>query len=641
MCAICGIIKKDGIIDPEILKRMVNLMSYRGPDEEGYYIKNSAGLGHRRLKIIDLSTGQQPMSNETGRLHLICNGEVYNFKALRQELNTKGHRFKSNSDSEVILHLYEEKGVDCLQDLRGMFALAIWDEEQRILFLARDRVGEKPLVYSLINQDIVFASEIKSLLLYPEIKKQISLPALDLYLTYQAVPSDYTIFKNIKKLPSASYLLWKDGNVRIEKYWDVDFSKKIRFKTEKEYEELLWENLQEATRIRMISDVPLGAFLSGGLDSSAIVGIMSRLSSSKIKTFSIGFDEKDYSELKFAKIVAKHFGTEHREFIIKPDIINILPKLVWHYNEPFADSSMVPTYYISEQTKQYVTVALNGDGGDENFAGYTRYWQTLILASLYKYTPIGDKYLNFICGGKKGRAYRILKYLRETRTKGLCYAYTRRLTIFPEVLKNSLYSQQIKQDLSDFDSYTHVERIWDRTKDLKLLERMFYIDFNFYLPDVLMTKMDIATMANALEGRSPFLDHKLIETVTGFPSDLKFRGIGSKYILKKKLKGFLPDKIIKRNKMGFGIPINKWFRSELKNYIKEVLYSNEFMKRGFFDPEGVKQMIEEHISGKQNHGLRIWSLLCLELWFRTFYPDAALAHLDRTISTSSVCHCYG
>ncbi len=622
MCAICGIIRKQGRINIEQIQRMTRIMHYRGPDDEGYYINESVGLGHRRLSIIDIKTGKQPFANENGTIFLICNGEIYNFKKLRQELENTGHNFKSNSDNEVILHLYEEKGVDCLRDLRGMFAFAIWNGDEKLLFLARDRIGEKPLVYLRINEDIIFASEIKSLLLYPEIKKQIDISALDLYLTYQAVPSPSTIFKDIKKLPPSSYLLWKDGKVKIERYWDVDFSKKIKLKSEEEYAELLWEKLEEATKLRMVSDVPLGAFLSGGIDSSAVVGVMSKISSSPVKTFSIGFDEKSYSETKYAKIVAEHFGTDHHQFIVKPDIINIMPKLIWHYNEPFADSSMVATYYVAEQTKKYVTVALNGDGGDESLAGYTRYWQTLVFEKIYKTyknIPFGKNISDFISSRYcKGRLYRILKWLKQIEKDGFYSAYTSRLIIFSQEEKNYLYSERMKQELSGFEPFRFIEKTWEKASGLTLLEKMLYTDFHFYLPDVLMVKMDIATMANALEGRSPFLDHHIIETIASFPPELKFKGVWSKYILKKKLKGFLPDKILKRHKMGFGIPIGEWFKGELKNYIKDILYSDEFMKRGFFNPENIKKTVEEHISGKENHGLKIWSLLCLELWCRTF-----------------------
>ncbi|MGB9678034.1 MAG: asparagine synthase (glutamine-hydrolyzing), partial [Candidatus Ratteibacteria bacterium] len=344
MCAICGIVKLKGKVEEEIIKKITNCMSYRGPDEEDYFFEENVGLGHKRLSIIDLKTGKQPLFNEDKSLVLVCNGEIYNFIELREKLEENGHIFKTKSDNEVIIHLYEEKREKCLNFLRGMFAFAIWDRKNKFLFLARDRLGKKPLVYSIKNGDIFFSSELKGLLQIPEIKKEIDFEGLDDFFTYQAIPSPRTIFKNIKKLPPACYLIWKNGEIKIERYWQIDFKKKIYFKNENEYKELLWEKLCESVKIRLISDVPLGAFLSGGIDSSTIVGIMSQYLSQPVKTFSIGFDVESFSELKYAKIVAERFKTEHHEFIVKPDIIEILPKLVWYYNEPFGDSSMIPTW---------------------------------------------------------------------------------------------------------------------------------------------------------------------------------------------------------------------------------------------------------------------------------------------------------
>jgi len=633
MCAICGIVNKNKVVEPEIIKKMAQIMDYRGPDEEGFYFGKNVGLAHKRLKIIDLYTGKQPLSNEDKTVYLVCNGEIYNFLELRKNLEEKGHIFSSNSDNEVIIHLYEEKGVNCLKDLRGMFAFAIWDEKEKILFIARDRIGKKPLVYAETNGNFIFASEIKSILLNPEIKKEINPISIDLYFTYQAIPSPYTIFKQIKKLPPACYLVWKDGEIKIEKYWDIDFTKKLKLKDEKEYMEVLWEKLNEATKIRMISDVPLGAFLSGGIDSSTIVGIMSKFSSQPVKTFSIGFSEKDYSELKYAKLVANYFKTDHHEFIVKPDIIDILPKLIWHYNEPFGDSSMVPTYYVAQQTKKYVTVALNGDGGDENFAGYTRYWQTKLLEKIfhiYKKSPhvFSKNILNLLLNKYRkfpsNTFFRIYKWLEETEKNGFDYAYIRRLIAFSNNQKMEFYSLGMKEQLAGENSLILATKIWEQAGDIDLLEKMMYLDFHLYLPEVLMVKMDIATMANSLEGRSPFLDYQFIETIASFPSELKFKNFKSKYILKKKLIGFLPDEILKRKKMGFGIPVGIWFQKELKNYIEEILLSDKFFKRGYFNPEYINRILNEHISGKIIHTQRLWLLLNFELWNRIFIDGEKL-----------------
>ncbi len=633
MCAICGIINCGGKVDEGLLRKMTDAMKYRGPDEEGFFIRDNIGLGHRRLKIIDLYTGQQPIANEDGTVFLVCNGEIYNFAELRESLEGKGHRFKSRSDGEVILHLYEEKGVECLRDLRGMFAFAVWDGREKKLLLARDRIGKKPVVYSAGEKGIIFASEIKALLLHPSVQKDIDANALDLFLTYQAVPAPRTIFKGIKKLPAAHYLLWQDGKYRVERYWDLDFTKKIKLKNEEEYAELLWQKLTESVKLRMISDVPLGAFLSGGIDSSTVVGIMSGLSRLPVKTFSVGFDEESFSELKYAKTVAERFGTEHYEFKVQPDVMEILPKLVWHYNEPFGDSSMVPTYYVARETKKHVTVALNGDGGDENLAGYTRYWQMLLLDRIKKASDkmpcaIKAKMMReFLKGYEKHTSstfFRIWKWLEEAEREGYGYAYARRLSSFSEEHKKEIYSDSFSSELGRDNSISVMNGIWEKTEGLNLLEKMLYADFHLNLADVLTVKMDIAAMANSLESRSPFLDHEFVETVASFPPEIKFRKLASKYILKKKLKGFLPEEILFRKKMGFGIPAGEWFRKDLKDYLRSYLLSEDFTRRGYFRAEGVKKMVEDHIAGRVSHTPRLWNLLVFELWYRIYIEGKPL-----------------
>lgn len=627
MCAICGIINNTGRVNEAVLTKMTDIMDYRGPDERGILVRDGAGLGHRRLKIIDLHTGRQPMSNEDNTLFLVCNGEVYNFADLRQALEKKGHRFKSKSDNEVILHLYEDKGIEALKDIRGMFAFALWDERKKELFLARDRIGKKPLVYSLIPGGIVFASELKSVILHPKISKEIDPHAVDLFLTYQAIPSPRTIFKKIKKLQPASYLLWKNGEIKIQRYWDIDFTKKISLGNEEEYSELLWEKLKEATKLRMISDVPLGAFLSGGIDSSTIVGIMSGMSSQKVRTFSVGFDIGSFSELKYARIAAEKFCTEHHEFTVKPDVMEILPKLVWHYNEPFGDPSMVPSYYVARETKKYVTVALNGDGGDESLAGYTRYWQVLLLekiTGMYLKGPskLRRDILSLLLRGYDQKPssifFRIWKWMEEAEKHGYDYAYARRLISFSEKHRQDIYSGYMKENTEKSGYMSFVKESWEKAGDVKLLEKMLYSDLHLYLPEVLTVKMDIAAMANALEARSPFLDQEFVETAASFPANLKFKKFTSKYILKKKLKGFLPEKILKRRKMGFGMPVGNWFRGELKEYLCSYLLSEKFRKRAFFNAENTEKMVKEHIEGKGTHTQRLWNLLVFEIWCRTF-----------------------
>jgi len=623
MCAICGIIKSDGKVDEKLLYEMTRVMKYRGPDEEGYFLEKNVGLGHRRLSIIDLKTGKQPLFSEDKKIVLICNGEIYNFKELRKNLEKKGHQFKTNSDNEVIIHLYEEKKEKCVNDLRGMFGFAIWDEKEKMLFMARDRLGQKPLVYSLIGKDIIFSSEIKSLLLYPEIKKETDFEAMSDYLTYQAIPSPKTIFKNIKKLPPAHYLIWKNGNLKIERYWNVDFSKKIKLKDEIEYQELLWEKLKEATKLRLISDVPLGAFLSGGIDSSTIVGLMSELSPSPVKTFSIGFDVENYSELKYAKLVAERFRTEHYEFTVKPDVVELLPKLIWHYNEPFADTSLIPTYYVARETSKYVKVALNGDGGDENLAGYDRYYQTILgmkIINFLKKLPLKNNLhlliKKFYILFPSNFLFRAGNWLLETSKKEPYFLYAHRMWIFSDELKDKLLKESLKKDLP-VSSLFLLKNYWNEL-NISLLEKMLYTDLHLYLPEVLMVKIDIATMANSLEGRSPFLDHKFIETVASFPPELKLKGKTSKYILKKKLKGFLPDKILKRKKMGFSPPIKEWFKKELKDMLKEYLSDKKFTQRGYFNQKFVEKMLKEFLEEKRDWSHGLWLLLVFELWCRIF-----------------------
>ena len=626
MCGICGIVSKDKQVSQSVIQKMASVMDYRGPDDEGYSFFGNAGLGHRRLSVIDITGGHQPMSNEDGTLFLVCNGEIYNFKQLRDLLENKGHRIKTRSDNEVILHLYEEYKTECLKYLRGMFAFGIWDNRKKTLFLARDRLGKKPLVYSLYNEDLYFASEIKALLEVNEISREIDHTAIDLYLTYQAIPSPYTVFKKIKKLPPGHFLIWNNGSIDIRRYWHIDFTKKLKLSDENQYMEAMWEKLKESTKIRMVSDVPLGAFLSGGIDSSTIVGLMSEFSDHPVKTFSVGFEESDFSELQYARVVARRFNTSHNEFIVKPDIISILPKLVWHYNEPFGDSSMVPTYYVARETKKYVTVALNGDGGDENLAGYTRYWQTQVLEkiyNIYKKNPfLRKEILKFFV-----RQYnrhpsstfnRIWKWLDDVEKSGFDYAYARRLIAFSNDLKNKFYSEEMKEKVQNSDCLALVRDIWSSAGDICLLEKMLATDFNLYLPDVLMVKMDIACMANSLEARSPFLDNEFVELVASFPADLKVRRMTSKYILKRKLKGFLPEEIISRKKMGFGIPVGRWFRKELKQFVNEILLDNASLSRGYFDPQAVMKMVEDHTSGRIDHTSRIWLLIILEMWHKIF-----------------------
>ncbi|MCD5398006.1 asparagine synthase (glutamine-hydrolyzing) [candidate division NPL-UPA2 bacterium] len=639
MCGICGIVNFKGKpINREVLGRMGEVLRHRGPDDEGMYVSNSKlktqnsklniGLGHRRLSVIDLDTGHQPMSNEDGTVWIVFNGEIYNFQDLRLDLEKKGYRFFTRSDTEVIIHLYEEYGTDCLKFLRGMFALAIWDERKGRLFLARDRVGQKPLCYIEHKGQFIFASELKSILQVPRIPREINLEAMHHYLTYQYVPAPLTMFQGIKKLPPAHFLIWEKGQVRIERYWKLSFQPGM-IKSEDDCREGVRTLFEEAVKLRLVSDVPLGAFLSGGVDSTAVVGMMSRLSNRPVKTFSIGFEEKAYNELEFARLAAKYFKTEHHEFIIKPEALKILPKLIWHYNEPFADSSAIPTYYVAEKTREYVTVALSGDGGDESFAGYPRY-RAVKLAEYYQRLPVWlrekliRKWAEKLPPSFEAKTFRRrLKRFLGAISLPPERRYARWVSFFDERMKEELYSSRMKKATKGIDSFAYLENVYEEADGSDFLAKTLYVDMKTYLPDDLLVKVDIATMAHSLEARSPFLDHKLMEFAASIPSHLKLKGLTGKYILKKSLRDLLPPPIRRRSKMGFGVPISHWFRNELKDYLSQVLLSEGSLKRGYFQEGYIRRLLNEHCQGSHDHGNCLWALLNLELWQQMFVDRIA------------------
>ena len=625
MCGICGKISlsSNARIDEDLVRKMCSVLEHRGPDDEGIYLsmdKVSVGLGHRRLSVIDISSaGHQPMSNEDGTVRVVMNGEIYNFIELKERLAEIGHIFKSHTDTEVILHLYEEKGVDCLNDLRGPFAFAIWDERKKRLFIARDRIGKKPLYYIYRDQTLIFASEIKAIIQDPEVLVEVNRSAVTDYLTYGYVPTPESMFKGIMKLPPAHFMIYEKGNIKIERYWELDFSKKVKL-SESEYCSRIMDLLEEAVRIRMTSDVPLGAFLSGGIDSSAIVYMMSKSSSRAVKTFSIGFEDREYSELKFAKVIADRFGTEHREYIVKPNAIEILPKLVWHYNEPYADSSALPSYYVAKMTRQEVTVALNGDGGDECFGGYERFMAAR-YAEYLKIIPA--PFMKAIAGqlpeslGLKDFRTRLKRFLLMS-SRPYRERHYNWVSIFRDNEKGDLFSDLFKSEIKDRDSFSYLDNAFNRCKSKDMVDLVMSTDIMTNLLDDLLVKMDIATMANSLEGRSPFLDHKMMEFCAAMPSNMKIKGTKLKYIIKKALSLVLPKEILSRGKMGFGVPLDSWFRGELKGYSHEILLSDKCIKRGYFKRDALKRILDEHCAGKVNGGARIWSLLFLELWHRIF-----------------------
>ena len=648
MCGICGEIdfsKQE--IGMETLRRMCDVIAHRGPDDEGmvlirrnqYCEINSyhslpawtdgaeVALGHRRLSIIDLSAaGHQPMCNEDKSIWIVFNGEIYNFQEIREGLEKKGHSFKSKSDTEVILHAYEEWDVECLQYFRGMFAFAIWDSNLQRLFLARDRLGKKPLVYFCRNGRFAFASEIKALLQIPWVEQNVNSVALHHYLTYQYVPSPDTIFEGIEKIPPAHYLLYdRDRSPKIERYWRLNFNAGSRtYADMKELENRIRAELEESVKLRMISDVPLGAFLSGGVDSSLIVGIMAKLSGKPVKTFSIGFEEKEFDELSYARIVAKHFGTEHHEFIVKPDAIEILPKLVWHYNEPFADPSAIPTYYVANMTKDFVKVVLTGDAGDENFAGYPRYLRSKWVALFTKIPgrvrrEFMPEFLRIFSSfhWREKTLNRLADFIEKLSTNQP-RNYAEQIKFFNAEEKEDIYNEQFSKELEHIDSVDYIVAKSEGVGTDDLIDKLLYIDINSYLPEDLLVKVDIATMANSLEARVPFLDHKFMELVAGIPSKLKLRGSMSKFILKEAFADFLPQVILKRKKKGFGVPVSRWFRNELRDYTYEILLDSRTLNRGYFKREGIERLLSDHNSLRYDHSAKIWALLVLEMWFRIF-----------------------
>ncbi len=628
----CGIVGKatfhQKTVSPEEVMSMNQAIVHRGPDDTGVYIspKENLGLGHQRLSIIDLSPlGHQPMRYQD-RYEIVFNGEIYNFLEKREELSQKGYTFQSQSDTEVVLALYAEYGEKCVDHLRGMFAFALYDEHTDTLFCARDRVGKKPFKYYLDDQVFLFASELKAILTQPEYTREPDYEAIHHYLTLQYVPAPLTGFKGIRKLKPAHTLTINLKTKAIEEkcYWRLSYQTKWNL-SEREWKQKILEKLEESVKLRMISDVPLGAFLSGGIDSSAIVGLMAKNSDQPIKTFSIGFKEDSHNELPYAKKVAETFATDHTEFIVEADTINLLPLLVRQYEEPFADSSALPTYLVSKLTREHVTVALNGDGGDENFAGYGRY-SVLQFSLLYDFVgplhnlivlPITTLAAQLFKTTFFDRVHRFAKSLSQS----YAYRYVNYLAYFSREMKESLYTNSFKEKTAACaDSYSLVASHFKEAGTRNKTEQAVYADFMTYLPGALMTKVDIASMAVSLEGRSPFLDHELLELTAKIPFSLKLKGWNNKkYILKEALRGLVPDEVMFRPKMGFGIPIHAWFRNELKAYSERILLSEKALSRNIFQKEAVQKLLTEHSTTHVDFGYHIWALITLELWFQEYF----------------------
>ncbi len=634
MCGICGVynFNSDNNIDSSLLQQMCEVMKHRGPDEEGIYINKNIGLGHRRLSIIDLAKGHQPLCNEDKTVWIVFNGEIYNFQKLRNRLIEKGHIFQTNSDTETIIHLYEEKGDDFVTDLRGMFALAIWDEKKKKIILARDRLGKKPLHYLVDKDRLLFASEIKSILENKGVKREVDYEALDDFFSFICIPAPKTIFKDIKKLLPGHILIFTPNKTYIKEYWDVTYLPD-EGKDEKYYSERLLELLSSAVECRLMSEVPLGAFLSGGIDSSAVVALMSTLLDHPVTTSSIGFKEEAFNELDFARLIAQRYKTNHYEQVVSQDAVDIINKLIWHFDEPFADSSAVPTYYVSKTAREHVTVALSGDGGDEVFAGYTRryFYDRLenqirgILPDFIRkgFLPPMAKYypkLDWLPGVLK--IFRV-KAILTNITLSPERAFFNSMSIFNDELKNKLYSHDLKTKLNGYDSFNLFKYYFDKTKGWDPLSRAQYVDTKTYLPNDILVKVDRMSMAVSLEVRAPFLDHKLVEFAATIPSQLKLKGMISKYILKKTLRHLLPEEILTRKKMGFAVPIGLWFKKELKNMTEEILFNSKCSQRGYFNIEFIRSMWDQHQQGIRNFSSQLWALFIFELWHQRFIDNTS------------------
>ncbi|GAB4314573.1 MAG: asparagine synthase (glutamine-hydrolyzing) [Candidatus Sumerlaeia bacterium] len=586
------------------------------------HLKGRVGLGHKRLSIIDLSSGSQPIYNEDGSCCIVFNGEIYNYRLLMDFLLKRGHVFRTRSDTECILHLYEDYGANCVNHLRGMFAFAIWDERAQRLLLARDRVGKKPLFYALTGESLLFASEFKALLPDPSLRREVDPIALSDYLTYQYVPAPRTIFKDLFKLPPAHTLVYQNDSIQVRPYWELKYEPKLQL-SEDEARERTLALLDESVKIRLESEVPLGCFLSGGIDSSAVVAFMRRHIAGDLKTFSIGFKEQEYNELPFARTVARAFDTHHEEFIVEPDAVGVLPKLVWHFDEPFGDNSALPTWYVAKMTRQFVTVALNGDGGDESFAGYERY-RGLPKLRRYKTLPrplrrVLQPLVSALYTAAPGVAlFEKARYVNTISLLDEADLYAEFMIIFREYMKPLLLSADMRRATAGHRSLDYFYEFYHHRNAVRPLDRKMHSDIKTYLPGALLPKVDRTTMAHSLEGRSPFLDHELMQFAAQLPVSIKFGNATLKHLLKRSLAGILPPEILNRRKQGFGVPLRAWFRGNLNEYLKDHLLSREFAGRGWFNMNYVHKLLRDHERGRQNHGHRLWVLLVLELWARTF-----------------------
>ncbi len=601
-------------------------ITHRGPDSDGFHFDRNAGIAMRRLAIIDVRGGDQPVSNEDGSVWIVFNGEIYNHPALRAELERRGHTFRTRSDTECIVHAYEEYGDDCVRHLRGMFAFAIWDARRRRLFIARDRVGKKPLYYAEHDGALLFGSELKCLLRYPGFPREPDPVALHHFLTLQCVPHPLTALRAARKLPPGHTLVCEDGLITTARYWDLDYRTKLTG-PEPELRERVRAKIEESVRIRMMSEVPLGAHLSGGVDSSVIVALMAGLSTRPVKTFSIGFEEAAFNETDHARAVAQKFGTEHEEFIVRPDAMDVLGPLVDHFDEPFADPAAIPLWYLSKLTRQHVTVALNGDGGDEAFAGYQRYYADRV-ADIYRLVPHAlrdglDALLRHLPGGGDKPVEKsplaALRKLGQAASYGSGASVVRWGSYFTEAEKAWLYTPEHAAQVHAEPSHFTMERTFADSLAGNRLDRTLYTDLHHYLPDALLVKADRMSMAHSLEARSPFLDHELLELAARLPQRWKVRGTTTKWILRDLYRDVLPERIAGRGKLGFSVPLAGWFAGPQLGAVRDLLLAPDSRSRVLFRRKAVAQLVEENRTCRADHGKKLWALLCLEMWMRKLH----------------------
>jgi asparagine synthase (glutamine-hydrolysing) len=630
MCGICGIV---GRADEQLIRKMLGRIAHRGPDDEGVYLERTssgdfAALGHRRLSIIDLSpAGHEPMSDDTGQIWLTYNGEIYNFKDIRAQLETLGYQFRSQTDAEVIIYAYREWGVKCLDQFNGMFAFAIWDSRDNTLFAARDRLGIKPFYYAETPAGFAFASEIKSFLEIPGFRREIDLEALDQFMTFLWTPDPLTAFKGVYKLPPAHFLTWKSGRIEIEQYWDVKFEEDESL-SEDEWAERVREQISRSVKMQMISDVPLGAFLSGGLDSSSIVALMTAAASQQVSAYTFGFRAEDLryditeDDLKYSRVVAERFDIDYREEYLDPAVMELLPRLVYHLDEPVADPAIITSYLICNLARERLTVLLSGMGGDEVFAGYPRH-AAVRIADVYNAIPefISKPLVQALPGGRPGRFKALLRNTRKLARSAALPDRERFLgfgTYFTADQKSELYSSDLSSVAAGFDAYSQHRKYFDRVAGEDFINQMLYIDLKTFLPCLNLTYTDKTSMASSVEVRVPLLDHVLVELAAAIPARLKLRGLTRKYILKKAAEAWLPRRVIHRKKAGFSAPIRAWLAGDLRDMVEDLLSESNVRRRGYFDYPALRRVIDDNLSGREDNALKVFQLVTLELWHRAF-----------------------